>query len=214
MKEYLKNLKDKKFLISIFCFMGLQALLYVLVKFLQPNPHLLNFKIDKMIPFIPQMIIIYNMFYPAVFISFYNTYNSDKESYYKGIISGIIGFIIADIIFLIYSTEMIRPELSNYSMDPITYFIINTTYKLDTPTVNCCPSVHCLFCFQSIYTLIKCHDYKYKSRPILITLLLLIALSTVLVKQHYFIDIIGAFIVFVISNLIGNYIYNKKALKN
>ena len=209
MKEYLKNLKDKRFLISIFCYMGLQAITYVGVKCFQTNPHFFNHKIDSMIPFIPQMIYIYNMFYPAVFISFYNVYNHDKETYFKGILAGILGFLVTDIIFLTYSVDIVRPVLSNYSMDPITYFIINTTYKLDSPSVNCFPSIHCLFSFQSIVTLLMCRGYKGKSKGILVTLLTLIIISTVLVKQHYFMDIVGAFLVCVVANIIAILIFDK-----
>ena len=208
MKDYLKNIKDKRFLISIFCYMGLQALTYVGVKYLQTNSHFFNHEIDNMIPFIPQMIYIYNMFYPAVFIAFYNSYNHDKETYYKGILAGILGFIVADIIFLIYSVDIVRPILSNYKMDPVTFFIINTTYKLDTPTVNCFPSIHCLFSFQSIATLLMCKNYKGKDKYVLSILLVLIIASTVLVKQHYFMDIVGAFIVCLVVNIIGIIIFN------
>lgn len=208
MKDYLKNLKDKRFIISIFCYMGLQALTYVVVKYFQTSPHFFNHEIDKMITFVPEMIYIYNLFYPLVFISFYNTYNHDKETYYRGILAGIIGFLIADIIFLTYSVDIVRPDLANYHMDPVTYFIISTTYKLDTPTVNCFPSIHCLFCFQSIYTLLLCKNYKSKDRIILVILLFLIIISTVLVKQHYFMDIIGALIVCIVVNIIGKFIFD------
>ena len=209
MKEYLKNIKDKNFLLSIMSLLLVQAMLYVLVKCFQNNYHTFNFIVDSKIPFIPQMIIIYNLFYPMIFISFYNIFNHDKDTYYNGIIAGIIGFIISDIIFLLYPVIMIRPDISNLTIDPINKFIINLTYKLDNPPINCFPSIHCLFSFQVIYSTIKCNSYKNKYKAITIIILLLIIVSTLLVKQHYLFDVFGAFIICIINNLIAPVIYKK-----
>ena len=209
MKNYLKNIKNKEFIISIICMMGIQALLYWSLKLLQADFHTFNFSIDNKTPFIPQLIILYNLFYPMIFIAFYNIFNHDKDAYYKGIIAGIIGFIISDIIFIIYPTVIIRPDLTNLNIDPINKFVIYLTYKVDTPAINCLPSIHCLFCFQAIISSIMCKNYNNKYKVLIIIILLSIAASTVLVKQHYFIDIVGALIISLISTLISPIIYKK-----
>ena len=208
MKKYFKNIKDKNFIISIILLLGCQGILFVLVKLFQSNYHVFNYYIDNKIPFIPQFIIIYNLFYPMIFISFYNIFNHDKDTYYKGIIAGILGYIIADIIFLLYPVEMIRPDITNLNIDVINNFILQLTYKIDNPPINCFPSIHCIFCFQAIYSIIRCKNYNYKYISIFI--LLLIIISTLLVKQHYVIDVLGALVVVIITNFIVYLIKRKK----
>ena len=209
MKNYFKNIKNKEFIISIICLMGIQAVLYMSLKLLQADFNTFNYSIDNKTPFIPQLIIIYNLFYPMIFIAFYNIFNHDKDTYYKGIIAGIIGFIISDIIFIIYPTVIVRPDITNLTIDPINKFIIYITYTVDSPAINCLPSIHCLFCFQAIFSTIICKSFNNKYKALTIVILLLIAISTIFVKQHYFIDIIGALIVCIIANIIGILIYRK-----
>ena len=210
MKEYFKSIKDKNFIISIILLLGGQGLLYVLVKLFQSNYHVFNYYIDNKIPFMPQFIIIYNLFYPMIFISFYNIFIHDKDTYYKGIIAGILGYVIADIIFLLYPVEMIRPDISNLNIDIINNFILQLTYKIDNPPINCFPSIHCIFCFQVLYSIIKCKNYNYKYISIFI--LLLIIISTLLVKQHYVIDVLGSLVVVIITNFIVYLLRRKRCL--
>ena len=193
-------------------FMGGQMITYMFVKILQSDYHTFNFSIDDKIPFIPQLVILYNLFYPVIFIVFYNIFNKDKETYYKGIIAGIIGYIIADIIFIIYPTVMIRPDITNIQLDPINKFILHLTYMLDSPAINCFPSMHCVFCFQAIYSLLRCKKEKKNYKILMTLLLLLIIITTVFIKQHYLIDIIAALIIMIITNIISPFIYKKSRL--
>ena len=62
MKNYFKNIKNKEFIISIICLMGVQAAFYAGLKLLQADFRVLNYDIDNKIPFIPQVILIYNLF--------------------------------------------------------------------------------------------------------------------------------------------------------
>ena len=202
MKKFLKKITNKDFLISIFCLMGLQAIIYALIKYLQFDYHSGLSTIDNIIPFVPHFIYIYNIFYPFVFIVLYYVFCNDKEKYYQGIMAGIIGYLLSDIIFLVYPTIMIRPDVVYNKLDYLTGLIIMITYSIDNPPLNCFPSIHCLFCFQVIYTTIISRNIN-KFKKIIITLIsLLIIISTVLVRQHYFYDILGAFIVFILSNLL------------
>lgn len=210
MKEYFKNMKDKKFLISIGLMLILQCITYAVLKNFQSNYHTFNYNIDNKLPFIPQMVYIYNIFYPAIFFAFYTVFNKDKDTYYKGIIAGTIGFIIADIIFLIYPTVMIRPDLATVSMDPLTRLVMEITYNVDTPAINCFPSMHCVFSFQAMYTIIMSKNLNKKTKYVYSILLFLIIISTLFVKQHYLIDIISALGIVVITNIISNLIYKKK----
>ncbi len=200
-KGFFREIKSKDFLISISVLMLLQAIIFALIKYLQVNYHVILSPIDNKIPFIPHFIYIYNIFYPFVFITLYYVFLKDKKKYYRGIIAGTIGYLICDIIFLTYPTIMIRPEVMYDKLDVITGFIVKVTYFIDNPALNCFPSIHCLFCFQAAYTTLVANGISKKKKAIITFILLLISISTVLVKQHYFYDVLGAFVVFIISNI-------------
>lgn len=194
-------MKNKKFLISIASLMLSQAFFYWFLKFFQNNPNYIYFSIDQKIPLISNFIFVYNTFYPFVFIAFYYLFTKDKKNYYKGIIAGIFGFLLCDIIYLYYPTIMQRPIIPE-TTNAITSFVLKITYFFDTPALNCFPSIHCLFCFQIIFSFIKGHSINIKNKTLIIIYSLLIIFSTIFVKQHYVVDIIGALLVCIITNLI------------
>lgn len=195
--------KEKKFIISLSILMLGQMIMYWFLKQFQSNPIYINIELDDKIPFWGWFVYIYNIFYPFCIIAFYLLYKKDEKAYYKGIISGVIGYIICDIIFLSLPTIMYRPPLPNY--DPITNFVLRFTYYWDEPPLNCFPSIHCLFCFQVIYSYIF-SKYNKKGKAIIITISTLIILSTLFVKQHFIYDVIAAFLVCLIANLLENII--------
>ena len=203
---------DKEFLITILYTLVIPAILYFILKLLQSNYHIIISNIDSKIPFIPYFIYFYILFFPFIITIFYITYIKNKNIYYKGIKSTILGLIITDIIFLIYPTIIYRPEINN-SIDLLTRTLLNIIYFCDTPAINCFPSIHCLLCFQVSYMIISCKEVKVKYKLIAIVLSLFIILSTLFIKQHYFYDIIGSIIIFTFSNIIINKIlinFNKK----
>ena len=207
-KYFFRRIKEKDFLISISCLLLLQSIIYFFIKFFQNNYHTINFILDNKIPFIPYFIYIYNMFYPFMFLSFYYIYCKDNTRYKNGIYAGIIGYLICNIIFVIYPTIMIRADISNINMDFLTSFVVYLTYYFDEPPLNCFPSIHVLFCLQAIYTAIMSKGIKYRYKILIVIIGFLIAISTVLVKQHYFYDMVAAIVVCTLSNLLV-FIINK-----
>lgn len=199
---FFKEIFNKKFLISISCLLIGQALFFTSLKYLQNNYHVINFYLDNKIPFIPEFIHIYNLFYPFVFIIMYYIFTKDRKTYYNGVIAGIMGYLICDIIFLVYPTIMNRPIFDYNSLDVVTGFVLKATYYLDSPALNCLPSIHCLFCFQIIYSLFKSKDINSSKKIIISLIAILIMLSTLFVKQHYLYDIVASLIVFIIVNII------------
>ena len=198
-KNFMKE--NKKFVISISILLIGQAFFYWFLKLFQNNPVYINYYLDDKIPFIGRFIFIYDSFYPFILLSFYLIYKNDEKAYFKGIISGIIGFLICDIIFLSIPTIMYRPIIPK--IGPLTDLVINITFFFDNPPLNCFPSIHCLFCFQVIYSII--FSKSNKRQKILITIYsLLIILSTLLIKQHYIFDVISAFLIMIMANLLEN----------
>ncbi len=191
--------KERKFIISIVALMLGQGILYFSIKFFQGKPIYIDFYLDDKIPYWGWLVYAYNMFYPFCVIAFYFLFKGDERRYFKAIISCAMGIIICDAIFLYIPTIMYRPITPNY--DPFTNFVLKVTYFFDEPPLNCFPSIHCLFCFQVIMGYIgsKCTLSK---KAIMITCATIIILSTLFVKQHFIYDVIAAFLVCLMVNLI------------
>ena len=202
LKEFFTDFLNKKFLVSIIALMLVQAALYWGVKLLQVDYHYINATIDSKIPFVPHFVYVYNMFYPAVLLTMYYVFCKDRKNYYKGVIAGILGYLVCDIIFIIYPTIMNRPIVDYNSLDWFTGLVLKITYAADTPALNCCPSIHCLFCYQAIFSLCISKKIKWKVKIPVSAFLFLIVLTTMLVKQHYFYDAVLALIIFIIMNII------------
>ena len=79
-------------------------------------------------------------------------------------------------------------------VDSISTWRINIIYKVDTP-VNLFPSAHCALAILFIISTLDVKEIK-KEYKILITITsVLIMLSTVFIKQHVIVDVLGAFII-------------------
>lgn len=202
LKKFFSEFLNKKFLISIIAMMLVQAMFYWGVKFFQADYHYIYSSVDNKIPFLPGFVYIYDLFYPVVLITMYYAFCKDRKNYYKGVIASVIGFLLCDIIFITYPTVMYRPYVDYSNLDWLTGLVLKITYAADTPALNCCPSIHCLFCYQAIFTLCMCKDVKKQIKVPLSLFLLLIVLSTLIVKQHYFYDAIFALVIFVVVNII------------
>lgn len=199
LKSFIK--KERKFIITISILMIGQAAMYWILKLFQSDPIYINYYLDEKIPFLGWFIYIYDMFYPFCLLAFYLLYKKDDKAYYKGIIGGVIGFLICDIIFLSLPTIMYRPVIPSY--DPITNLVIKITFMYDEPPLNCFPSIHCLFCFQIIYSYIF-SKLKKRSKIVITICSLLIIISTLFVKQHFIYDVVSAFLICLIANLLEN----------
>ena len=198
LKNFIKN--NKKFVISISILLIGQAILYWFLKLFQTNPIYIDYYLDNEIPFLGRFVYIYDTFYPFVLLSFYIIYKNDEKAYYKGIIAGVIGFIICDIIFLSLPTIMYRPLIPE-NIDSLTKLILKITFLYDSPPLNCFPSIHCLFSFQVIYSTIF-SKVNGKTKFLITFYSILVIVSTLFIKQHYIFDVISAFLIVIIASLI------------
>lgn len=209
----MERFKKKKFIIPMILFFGLQAFMYWFLKLFQSNTTTLFIGLDYKIPFWGYFVYIYNMFYPFFIVAFGYLFLKDEKGFYKSIIAGIIGFLICDIIFLVFPTVMIRPTYPLY--DPLTNLVLKITYMFDTPALNCFPSIHCLFSFQVMISFILAENVSKSKKTIFIIGASLICISTLLIKQHYVMDLVSALIIAVIINFIVRklHIYEKISKK-
>jgi membrane-associated phospholipid phosphatase len=194
-------IKSKKFWVAIAILLLGNGACYWLLKLFQSNFHYFNFAIDDKIPFLTRVIWIYNSFYPIIFLSYYLMFKKGNEdTFMKCIISCVVGCLICYVIFLCYPTKIDHGVIPD--TDFLTKLHLDITYFFDNPAINCFPSIHCLFCFEAMYGVFKSKGFSKKLKTFFLVYLFLIAISTVFVKQHYFIDIIGGLVVCIIGNVI------------
>ena len=193
MKRFIeKNLYYLKNVIIIF---GGNAFVYFIVKLFIKDYNLIGWNIDKNIPFIKSFIYIYLLWYPYLFVSYYFVYKKDLSKFKRLLKSTVMGMLIGNIFYVVYPTMIDRPVVDSFNS--LTTFLVYITYKADIP-VNCFPSLHCLLSFVIMFYVCfdKCMGKTF--RLIVFIISTLIVLSTVFVKQHVLIDVIGAFIIAII----------------
>ena len=119
----------------------------------------------------------------------------DADEFYKVIKFLVIGMSI----FLVFSTiypngQILRPTV--FERDNIFVDMVKGLYKTDTPT-NIFPSIH-VYNTLGVYIAIRTSKHLQSRRWIQnanLILSVLIILSTVLLKQHSILDVIGAGII-------------------
>ena len=94
---------------------------------------------------------------------------------------------------------MVRADIVSNS---ISEYLVNFIYKIDTPILNCFPSMHCIISFIFIYVALLDKDLKLGSKIFIILWALSVVLSTVFIKQHVFVDVVSAFIVSIVMYVI------------
>lgn len=144
--------------------------------------------IDDVIPFCPAFISIYILAYVQWILGYVIIARENKHIFKWIVVGEIIAKTIALLCFVLIPTTISRPEITGTDIwSRLTHLI----YTTDAPD-NLFPSVHCLesyVCLRGALYLKKPNKiYKYIS----LIFTLLVFASTVFVKQHVVLDIVGA----------------------
>lgn len=149
-----------------------------------------NIFIDDAVPFVPFFIIFYLLgsllVVAPVFII------KDKREFYMLLLSYLIMSTISFSLFLITPIQMIRPEPAG---SDIFSKLVIFQQNLDPP-FNTFPSLHVS---QDFFAFLIIRRYNKKIGNYIIPLIVLIILSTMFVKQHNFIDVVGGIVVALIA---------------
>lgn len=162
--------------------------------------HIIHIALDDKIPFIEYFIVPYLLWFGFVAVGGIYFFLKDKTEFYKMAIFAIIGMTA----FLIISTlcpngQDLRP--TEFARDNIFVDIVKRLYQGDTPT-NIFPSIHV---YNSIAVFLAVRNSKHLKGKQLIQwgsfgLTTLIILSTVFLKQHSVVDVIGAIVFAIPAN--------------
>ena len=134
-------------------------------------------------------------------IRFWSTYIcSSPFKTYDFLIATTASMVIANIIFILYPSTI---ERALFKVNDVASFVLNITYSLDTP-VNCLPSMHCMFCFTTIYGIIN-SKLSYRNKLFFCLYLVLIVFSTLFIKQHVIYDVILSFIISIVCFYVSKF---------
>ena len=199
--------KYRDFLILIILTMGTQAVIYFLIKCFINDYNLINSIVD--FPFIKQFVYFYDSWYPFIILNAFIIFKHDSKQFNLLIATMLITALIGQITFVVYPSMILRPSIE---VKNITDWILDFTYKADTPAINCLPSMHCVYCFITSYYIATTKNINIKNKLLIITYSLIIVLSTLFIKQHVIEDVILALIYTIIGILI---VYkNKNKINN
>lgn len=190
MKNYLKENKNR--IIILFGVFIFQSLIYFITKLFQNNPVYLNNAIDDRIPFIPSFVVFYVMWYLFLILIPLLILKYNKKVFDKYIVVSIVYAILEGIIFILFPTTMNRQPLL---VTDISTWIVDIIYKVDTPVCNLFPSAHCAFSILFIISILDVKEIKKEYKILIIISSLLIILSTVFIKQHVVVDVLGALLI-------------------
>lgn len=194
-------MKRSKIILLILCLIFYQCFVYFITKFTPFDFNILVSSIDSIIPFVPIFIYFYIVWYLMLFIVPFVLYKYDELNFNKYILTTFIGITVCGVVYFCFPTLIIRQHIV---VNNITTFLIDLIYKLDTPALNCFPSMHCLisFIFMIYSTLSKRLPRKHKYLINIFSIL--VVTSTILLKQHFIIDVIMALIISIFISLIVN----------
>lgn len=152
-------------------------------------------KLDDYIPFCEVFIIPYFLWFIYIAVTILFFIFASKNDFYKLCANLFIGMTICLIIYTIWPNgHNLRVDLHSLGRSNIFTQLLSYVYTVDTAT-NVFPSIH-VFNSVAAYIAIKKNEqlkkYKWIQSSALI-LTTLICMSTVLLKQHSILDILGAF---------------------
>lgn len=171
--------------------------------------HIINIPLDNYIPFVEVFIIPYILWFFFIIHYIFFFLKRDLTEYYRMgsfLASGMTVFIIISVLFP--NGLLLRPNMYEIGKENVFINLIMRLYGKDTST-NVFPSIHV---FNTIGIMLSIHyknakPYISKFRQIVTdTLGILIILSTVLIKQHSIVDVVGAC---VLSYLFYKCFYNE-----
>jgi membrane-associated phospholipid phosphatase len=158
--------------------------------------HIIKLVIDDWIPLIPIFSIPYILYIPFLVITL--LYFIFFTRLFKEIsISFIFCQVIAAIVYAVYQTHVPRPSISEPDIfSKLVLFI----YSKDQP-YNCFPSLHVALSLISFLYWIKIFPNLKMPMGVFVVSIIL---STMFVKQHYFLDVISGILLGIASFYIGN----------
>ena len=156
--------------------------------------HFVSIPLDNVIPlFSPSIVIYFAAFFQWLY-AFYVLLTHETKIAYKYATAVIIGSLIGFACFMLYPTAMHRVEITGTS---IFDQILKIVYSIDN-IICALPSFHCFLSTLVIYVF---YETKVDKKILIFNIILsiLVYASTLLTKQHYFLDVPSGILLGILS---------------
>lgn len=154
--------------------------------------HSLALPIDAQIPFVPLFVLFYLLAYIQWITNYLLIAREGKRFCYHFVSGDIISKLFCLVFFLLLPTTLTRPEITGNSLWEQ---LVQLVYTMDAP-VNLFPSIHCLESWCCIHAAWRMKKTPRWYLPLTIVMSLCVFASTLLIKQHVFLDLFGGILVF------------------
>ena len=171
--------------------------------------HKYNFltDVDKAIPFMPEFVWIYHSLLPVIGVTMVLLVRS-KKLFFNAMWACVATTLILHFFYVTFPSFYPRPLFVPQDLSEV---LVQFSYEIDNSS-NTFPSGHVAFAWIMFW--IAKHSERSRETPVLIDFYKLwaiaISISTLAIKMHYVIDVIGGFIVasscfFIVRELIKKY---------
>lgn len=143
--------------------------------------------IDAFIPFVPFFISIYLLAYLHWIVGYIVISRENEGTCYRILAAEVVAKLLCLFFFLVLPTTIVRPEVEGSG---VWNFLVRFIYAVDEP-VNLFPSIHCLESWMVFRGTMHLKKVSLPYKWFMFVFAILVCFSTVLVKQHVFVDIIG-----------------------
>lgn len=147
---------------------------------------------EGLIPFIPAFFVAYSATYVLPFYLLIQI--KSKNDFLKILRVFLILNTVHYLFFILYPV----PYIFRPTFEPVNHFLklLFYFYQLDLPYNNF-PSIHVSFSFLCFYF---SRIFVHKQAPIFFLMSIMIAFSTLLIKQHYFLDVLAGWFLAWVTN--------------
>jgi len=146
---------------------------------------------DEAIPYLKWFALPYSVWIFYIYVCLFYLFNNDISVYYRNLMTYAIWALLCYLIYSVFQTTVARPPV--IGDDPFSW-LMRYIYNRDQP-YNCFPSIHC-FSSYMVMRAIWTSSFRNKWNLTLITgMSSLIIMSTLFVKQHVIMDVLGAIFV-------------------
>jgi membrane-associated phospholipid phosphatase len=171
----------------------------------------LKFPIDDQIPFVRFFALPYYAWFglvAAVFLWLVFDRRQNRRVY-RHTTAIVLAMVLSTIIFLIYPTHVPRPEITG--RDWLSRLVL-LIYAADEP-YNCFPSLHVAVAAIKGVTLFRYGPRLVWFRFLTVLFVVLIMLSTILIKQHYVPDLIGGLALALICDWLSRLLFPDRCIE-
>lgn len=188
-----QRLKDKFKYWQFVLYLPIYMVFFFLAERNVSNVTLINIPLDNFIPFVPEFIIPYFLWFPFLLAAIVYVFFMDKREFRAMCWNLIIGMSLFIVVSFVFPNGLDLRSQTENANGGIFVWMVEYLHTIDTPT-NVFPSIHVfdsIACGVSFGRALARHGHK-KTAIASYAMAALITLSTMFVKQHSVVDVAAA----------------------